>query len=292
VDSAPRIAVLVLNTQWANEVGDTNHPVQATRNGFSIIDVTSWETVKTRTEAALTGGFKGAFLLGYDYQFVSLRWFFEQIPISWDIEPFISRFGQVAATFLDRTSTASGVPHDTDEHDILEGSFSINAKPFAVENVTQYVYRRNYVKALQQLDDPEGTRLPREPFDEEWLSGVQTITNSTSVTALGGTPRGRRKSQVQKMELTRHQGTADAVAQRRNDLRSPANGRAEATYAIQLQKADTAELGDLRKVTHPEGLGTNGWEEQRVQIRAIEEDWNIDEMCAYLTVRDVDDLLA
>lgn len=290
ITSAPRQAVHVLNTEWAQTVGDADWPSQAARNGFSIIDVASWEAVKTVSEGRISGGYIGAFVFGHSYEQVTLRWFLEQCITSWDIEPFINRFGQLAATMLDRTDTAASVPHDTAVLHIQEGSFSINPSAFAVENVTRYVYRRKYVQALQQLNPEEGARLPADAFQADWLSGLQEVTNSTSITALGGDPLGRRENQtVLEMELTRDEATAVNVAQQRNDLRAPKNGRAEATYTVQLQRADDAELGDLRMVTHPEGLGSSGWVAQRTQIRAIEEDWN--EMTVTLTVRDVDDLL-
>ncbi len=289
IDSPPRVAAHVLNTVWAQTVGDANWPSQSTRNGFSIIDTDSVEDVKMAMESAITGGFKWAFVLGHSFAQVTLRWVLEQCVTSADMEPFIGRFGQVKFAFLDRTSAAVGAPHDTAVFHIQKNSFSIEPHSLSTENITQYVYRRNYLKRLQQLDNPEGTRLPREPFDGDWLVGLQSVSNSASIAALGGTPRGEVRSQVQEMEFVREVATADAVAQRRNDLRSPANGRAEATYTIQLQRLDAAELGDLRKVTHPQGIGASGYVARRMQLRVIEEDWN--NMTATITVRDVDDLL-
>lgn len=294
IDRAGRQALLVLNTAWANSVGDANHPAMATRNGFSIFNTQSFETWQTTTanNSGIANGYKGAFALGHSHRFITLRTFIEQAYVSWLLEMYINRWGQVAAAGLDRTATASGVPHDNYALHIKKDSFSIDDRRNAVENATRYVYRRKYAKTLEQLTPVEGSRLPSDAFQEDWLSGIQEVTNSTSITALGGSPRGRRESPILEMELTRDEDTADDVAQQRNDLRAPANGRAEATYAIQMQRLDTAELGDLRKVTHPQALGTSGWSAQRVQIRAIEEDWNAYAMCAWLTVRDVDDLLA
>jgi hypothetical protein len=289
INSAPWQLVHVLNNELLSVVADADWASQAARNGFSIIDKASADAVKTAGENLLAGGLRGAFELGFNYQFITTREFLAQAYISWGIETFINRYGQIAFTILDRSATASGVPTDTAVFDILKGSFSIDPHREDIENATRYVYRRNYVKSLQQLDNPEGTRLPREPFDADFLSGVQEVTNATSVTALGGTPRGRRESDVLQMELTREEAVATAVMALRNAIRSPANGRATATYSITLQKADDVELGDLRKVTHPWGTSSTGWSARRCQVRAITEDWN--DMTAELEVLDVEDLL-
>lgn len=280
------IASHLLNTVWAQTVEDDDWPAQATRDGFSILDTDRFAAVAT----ICTGrGYVWAFMLGHSYRQVTLRSVLEQFVISGDFEPFITKFGQVGVTMLDRTSAFSSATALTAEADILEESFEIDPKADAVENYIRYVYRRNYLTPLHQPTPEEGARLPQSPFKADWLSDLQTVSDSTSILALGGSPKGHRESQVLEMEFVRDQATADNLAAQRLAKRKNVNGRAEASFDLMLQKADGLELGDVVKVTHPQGLGASGWSSQRCQVRAIEEDWNT--MTARVTVLDVHDLL-
>jgi len=68
--------------------------------------------------------------------------------------------------------------------------------------------------------------------------------DSTSITALGRDPRGKRRSAIQKYGLTRDEITADALAQKATTLK-PANGRAEITFDLRLKHAWSLELGHV-----------------------------------------------
>ncbi len=290
VNDAASILLLLLNTEWAQAVGDIDWPALAMRAGFSLFNADSFATVKSRLEGRISGGYLWGFVLGHSHKQTTLREVLQQAYVSGTIEIFASRLGQICATTLDRTSTASGVPHYTAEADILEDSFTIDPKTDAVENAVIYYYKRNYITTLHQPTPQEGARLPQAPFKADWLSDKQEVIDATSITALGGEPKGRRESQPQLMEFVRHTATADDVAAQRLALRKHVNGRAEARFEIPLQRCDTVELGDLVKVTHPQGIGSSGWVAKRCQVRRIREDWA--RMVAELTVLDVDDLLA
>jgi hypothetical protein len=135
------------------------------------------------------------------------------------------------------------------------------------------------------LNPDTDERLPREPFDKDWLSTRLTLNDTTEQGLLGET----RTSPTLELELVRDANWATDIAQQRLDLRSPSNGRAEATFSVRLTKGYNIELGDLVKVTHFQGIGSTGWTNRRCQVRRHEVD--LDRFTVTLTVRDIDDLL-
>lgn len=281
------ITLHALNTLWARIVGDNNWPALLTRDSASVFDSDAFAVVEGICDDR---GYLWAFMLGHSFKQITLRDFLELVYLCGDFELFINRFGQVSATMIDRTSAYSSASSYTAVSDILKNSFEIDPKSDAVENLIRYVYKRKYVKTLEQPTPVVGSRLPADSFQEDWFSGLQEDSDSTSITALGGSPKGERPSRVLEMEFVRDQDTADDLAAQRLALRKNPNGRPEASFDVTLMKADTLELGAIITVTHPQGLGASGWVDVRCQVRGIEEDWN--DMTARLTVRDVDDLLA
>lgn len=286
VDSLPLQFLHFLNTEVFNDLGDVDWPAQYARDGYSVMYTTSFTAAKTASEARVSGGYKGAFVLGHGFRQITLRQAIQQFCRSGDFDLGINRHGQIMITMLDRTSTASSAVVFTDQSDIFKDSFTIDPKVDQVENYVRYAYARNYLKTLQQLNPDTGTRLPREPFDKTWLSGEQDVSDGTEITALGET----RKSQLQEYEMVRSATTADDVAAQRLALRKPSNGRAEATFRCTLSKGYNVELGAVIKVTHFQGLSSTGWSARRCQVRRHQV--NLDSMTCTLVVRDVDNLLA
>jgi hypothetical protein len=286
IDSLPLQFLHFLNTEVAQSVGDADWPAIATRDSYALFDTLTFSAVKTRSEARISGGYVGAFMLGHSFKQITLREAIKQFCRSGDFDIGINRHGQIMLTMLDRTSTASSAVTFTDQSDILKGSFSIDPCLDAVENRVNYVYARNYLKTLQQLLTEEGTRPPREPYDGTWKSGLQTLNDTTEQTALGET----RASQTLELEMVRDQDTADDVAAQRLALRKSSKGRAEATFDCTLSKGYNIELGDVIAVTHFQGISTTGWSARRCQVRRHVVD--LDKLTVKLTVRDVDNLLA
>jgi hypothetical protein len=284
IDSLPLQFLHFLNTEVAQSVGDADWPAIAARDGYSLFDTSTFTTTDTRSEYRIPGGYKGAFILGHGYKQITLREAIRQFCRSGDFAIGVNRHGQIMISMLDVTATAGTVTF-TDQSDILKGSFRINPCLDAVENRVQYVYKRNHLRSLQQVNPVEGSRLPREPYDKDWLSGLQTLDDATEQTALGEV----RASQVLELEMVRDSVTAADVAARRLALRKPSNGRAEATFTSTLSKGYGVELGDLIEVTHFQGIGASGWDAQRCQVRRIVDD--LDEFTRQLTAWDVDNLL-
>jgi hypothetical protein len=284
IDSLPLQFLHFLNTEVAQDVGDANWPAIAQRDSYSLFDTTTFTTTKQRSESRISGGYKGAFMLGHGYQQITLREAMRQFCQSGDFSLGINRHGQIILSMLDITATTGAVTF-TDQSDILKDSFRINPRLDAVENRVRYAYKRNYLKTIQQPNPEIGSRLPREPFDSTWLSRTQTLNDTTEQTNLGEV----RSSQLLELEMVRHQETADDVAARRLALRKPSNGRAEATWRSTLSKGYSVELGDLVNVTHFQGIGSTGWTNKRCRVLRIVDD--LDVFTRQFTAQDVDNLL-
>jgi hypothetical protein len=285
IDSLPLQFLHFLNNEVAQSATGNWLAIKAL-GAYSLFDTASFAAVKTASEARIAGGYKGAFVLGHSFKQITLRDAIAQFCQSGDFDLGINRFGQVMLTMLDRTSTASAATLFTDALHILKDSFSIDPKADEVENKIRYAYKRNYVPALQQINPDTGTRLPREPFDGPWLSGLQSVEDATSISDIGET----RESQLLELEMVRQALTADDVAAQRLAMRKNASGRAVATFDVTVSAGAGVELGDIVKVTHFQGLGASGWTARRVQVRRIEVD--LDRLTITFTCRDVHDLLA
>ncbi len=285
IGSLPRQFLHCLNNEVL-QVAPDEWLAQYQFDGFALLNTASFEACKTVSEGRISGGYLGAFVLGHSFRQVSLRDLIEQFCRSGDMDIGVNRHGQIIATMLDRTSTASGASLFTDMVDIIAGSLTINPKTDEIENQIRYVYKRNYAPALQQLNPDVDTRLPREPFDGTWLSGLLTIEDATSIADIGET----RASALLELEMVRDENTAVDVAEQRLALRAPANGRAVATFTVPIGRGIGVELGDIVKVTHFQGIGSTGWAARRLQVRRHEV--NLDAMTVTITGRDVHDLLA
>jgi hypothetical protein len=285
IDSLPLQLLHFLNNEVVQDATGNWLSIKAL-GAYSLLDTASFTTVKTRSEARIAGGYIGASVIGYGFRQITLRDAIAQFCQSGDFDLGVNGYGQITITMLDRTSTAASAPIFTDEHDILKDSFSIDPKTDEIENKIRYVYKRKYAPELQQLNPKQGTRLPREPFDANWLSGLQTVEDATSISDIKET----RESQLLELEMVRDAATADDVAAQRLALRCPSKGRAVATFDVTVSRGASVELGDIVKVTHFQGLGASGWTAQRLQVRRIELD--LDRLTISLTCRDVHDLLA
>jgi hypothetical protein len=189
-------------------------------------------------------------------------------------------------TILNTFSSHPAAVKLTDQHHIIKKSFKIEPKFDEIENEIQYAYERNYIRSLGGSTQEETAIAFREPYDGKWWSGLQTITDEDAIDDLGGRPRGVRKSQLIGLSCVREQATADSVAAYRLLLRK--RMRVLGTVAVRLL-GDDIELGDICKITDFQGIGPEGWQEQRVQVRR--HIFGMDQRLIQLTFRDIDDLL-
>ncbi len=282
LNSGPRALAHYLNNGVLQQATG-NWLTQASFGDYSILDTDTFATVHTRC-AALSYVIAG--IIGDDYTQRGWRDVVADFCRNFGFDVYVNRHGQGCINKLDTSSTGSGATAFTASH-VHAGSMRVDQRLDAVENTLRYVYAKNYKTALQGLAPTVGARLYREPYDGKWGSGLQTITNSTSITNLGGTPKGVRHSRLQEYDLVRDQATADAVAAERLALRAPSSGRAEVSFDVWSKDGCDVELGDIVTLNHYDAPWTGT---RRCQVRAIEV--NFEEWTIRLTVRDVDDLLA
>jgi hypothetical protein len=244
---------------------------------YSAIDTASFEATKTAGAAMLSGGLLGATLIAHDLAQRPAREVLAQFCRSGAMDLFENQVGQVALTRLDRTQTASGATTRTDLSDIAQRSFHLRPRTDQRASIFPYVYGRNYVQALADLVPVEGARLPRDPYDGAWTSGLQSVTDGTA---------GTRRWPTQELEMIRDETIAEWVMEQLRDLWQHA--RLEAEWIERLGACDL-DIGDLTKVTDYTGTGASGWSARRVQLRrhvlSPHSRW------VKVTARDVHDLL-
>jgi hypothetical protein len=272
-----------LNASVLQAVGDADWPAQDSFGDYSVLDTATFTAVADILDAL---GYKFAGVFGGDFQQQSWRDNLADACRSVGAEFYSNRHGQGCLSKLDVSATGSGATAFTTKQ-ILEGSVSCDQKLDACENTVRYLYKRSYKTALADLTPVEGSRLFRDPYDGEWGSGLQEIDDDTSITALGGAPKGIRRSRPQEYYFVRDVDTADLLAEERLALRSPAGGRAEVSFSTLLKYSCDVELGDIVTLEHWDCPWTGS---RRCRVLAKETD--LDEMEERLTVQDVDDLLA
>jgi hypothetical protein len=249
-----------------------------TLGAYSAIDTATFEATKTAGAAMVSGGVTGAFVVAHDLRQRTVRDLVEQFCLSGGFDLGVNRYGQLMLTRLDTTATASGATTRTDLADVVKNSFSIKPAVDEVVSIVPYVYARNYLSALSDLNPDVGTRTPRDPYDGAWLSGQLTVDDGSGGTA---------KAKVQEFEMVRDATIAEWLATATLDLRSKARMTAEWSERL---GATALELGDLTKLTNYKGTGASGWTARRVQVRRHRLD--PDGRLVKVTARDVEDLLA
>lgn len=254
----------------------------ASYGDYSILETTSFAAVHTMCAAL---GYELAGIVGADFGFKSWRDRVSEFLRAMGAKIGANANGQIILGKLDVTdAAASATAFDPDT--ILEDTLRVQTREDEVENVIHYLYGEYHKRTLPDLTPIEGERLYRDPYDGRWFSGLQSVTNATSVTALGGDPDGIRDSEQQEYNLVRDPDTADALAAERLDLKSPPNGRYLVTFEIMLHQAAGIELGDIITVEHWDCPWTGA---RRCEVQQIVT--KLDGMTKVLTCEDVEDLL-
>jgi hypothetical protein len=222
-----------------------------TVNGYSVIDMASVAACKAATAAMLPGGLKGAFIIAYDLE---QRTYFEinaqfMTSLGAGAVSFTNAFGQLGLARLDRTNASSGATSRTDLEHHVKGSFKPMPQARKRIGLTQYVFGRAYVKALNALTPTEASRMPYDEFNGAFTSGRQTIGSGT------------KSSRMLVFEMLRDPDMAEWVAQQHHDWWSIA--RQECEWRERLSGEDL-EIGSVAKVTNYKGGAA--WADRRVMI--------------------------
>jgi len=281
ISSPPRVLLHLANNHILQDLTGDALAI-ASFGDYSMLHTASFEAVHTICAAL---GLVAAGVIGGDYQQRSWRDVIGDVCVQFGFDWYQNRDGQAALTMLDRANAPTIAAALTEDH-ILDGSVDVDLRPDAVENEVRSLYGRHYPGTLADLAPQEGSRLPRDPYDGEWRSGLQSIQNASSITALGGGLVGLRRSRIFEYSMQRTAASADVAAAQRLDLKSPPKGRTEVRVDLVWTHGADLQLGAIVSAEHRDFPWTGS---RRCQIRGLEDD--LDECTVRLTVRDVDDLL-
>jgi len=243
---------------------------------WSKIDTATFETAKTTSEARIAGGYKGAFILGWDGRTHQLEEIFRSAARSADIDFYINRHGQLSVSMFD--STIASARTVVDLPDILKASFSAKRERTKITNKVTYRYGRKYVDPVTQKTPAEADFLPsglREP-DTEWTTDRQSTSDGTSITKYG------ERLMDLDLDFVTEQATADDVAVKLKNRDK--NGPIRGSLTEILQGAD-CDISQKITVTHLEGVTATGWTARPLRVEGQETD--LDAMTVKHEARDV-----
>jgi len=217
---------------------------------YSRIKTASFEALQTLSASYVTGGFKGAFVLGSDGNGVTIPEILSQAARSAGFDYGINKDGQLIASMVDPSATLNRAIVDVT--DTIKESFRARRRRDLLKNTIVYRYGKRYVKPVTRATPPEGEALPAEntvATQGAW-STEATITDATSLTKYS-----ERKLDLE-MPFVRDADTADAVAAlARATLK---NGPTIAGFQERLCGCST-DLGDRDTLTHFEGITATGY---------------------------------
>lgn len=244
---------------------------------YARVRSTSYETVKTAADARIGGGYPGAWMLGWDGSQQTFVDVIQEAARCGDFDVANNRHGQIMASMID--SSAATVKAFTDVTDVIKRSFKAKRRFNELANSIRYRHSRRYVAPITRMTPAEGERLPGElPTDStDWLSGLLTVSDATSITNLQET-----RTQDLDLPMVRSVTVADSVAAK--NLARMKNGPVIASIETDLCGTDV-ELGDKFTLTHFAGLTGTGWTAR--PIRCERHELNLDQMTVLLEGRDL-----
>jgi hypothetical protein len=252
---------LITNFVEQNHHTDANwYDIPETENGtpYAVIDVGSVEQVKVQSEARVSGGVLGAFIIGFDLERVPLGDVLQRICLGGDFDMGIDRHGRAFVSMEDPTVNPV---RDFTILDVLEGTYQVDRAWDRVVNSITF----NTFKNLTQTNASVTLRPSSPPQPSTWLTGVRNYEDGTSVTTLGGDPAGRREM-VYEDWVTRDVTLVIPNTVAAHKLSRFANGQILHQFETDLGGLDV-ELGDLFTITHDAGLLTTT---RTVRCTAIE----------------------
>lgn len=253
-------------------------------------DATSTQVVRLASVARVGGspsaGYLGAFMLGWQGQFHSVRDIIADACRSCDIDIGLNKDGQLFMSIVD--VSAAVVKAWGDVVDVLKGSFDIDRDFDRLANRIEYRYQQQYIQTVTELVDvvasggsPVATvRLPeslREPTSD-WLVDHQAQEDATSITNHGET-----RLYDLSLPYVRDTVTADDVVA--HLLASLKNGPVHATWDVDLCGTDV-ENGDNETLTEYLGMSATGWTDRL--LRNEEHTVDLDALTVTLVARDLE----
>ena len=224
---------------------------------FSRVKTSTFEALQTLSASYVSGGFKGAFLLGANGEGLT----FPDLLVKCALNSFANWYqnadGQLALSMIDPSATLNR--SIVDVTDILERSFTARRRRDQTVNRVTYRYGKRYAPALAQTTPDAGSLLPTSTTvqpNPDWAVETQTTQDSASLAKYGDKPLDLS------LDLIRDQATAEAVV----NLTQAALVKppVEVVFTERLCGCDT-DLGDRDEVTHFEGLTASGYVDRSIR---------------------------
>jgi len=264
IDSLPRQwQHLLTNFVEQNHVTDANWyaiPSTANASPYSIINATSVETAKTRSEVRRGGGYLGAFVVGHDLNRTTLGDWLQRICLGGDMDMFVDRHGRACLSMEDPTLTPVKAFTITNT---MAGTYRTwKDRSKLANDITCFTF-----KNLTQTNASVTLRPSSPQQPTEWLTGKRdgVATDGTSITALGGDPVGRRTFHYEDW-VTRDVLLTTTGSVQAHCLERSKNGPDFHQLETDLCGLDV-ELGNIFSVTHFSGLVATT---RKVRCTAIE----------------------
>ena len=208
------------------------------------IDTASFDTAETNLNNRIVGGYPLAISIGSDGAFLSVRDFIATMSICGDMDVGFNRKSQVMLSVFTE-SALTGVGTYDEIRDIHEGSFDVEDFPDEMYNIVPYAYRYNYAAGKYDVEGEVRSQESIDGYSEE--------------------------SVMPKLELRYVRDGTAAEDNARKHLRRVKDPPRRVTFKTNRQGL-TDELGDLKRITHPEGVGASGWSKNPIRIIRHETD--------------------
>ena len=211
--------------------------------GVLLMREESFSEASALSARRVGGGYVGAGGFGLDGNFMSVREAVRVLNVSCDCDSGLNRLCQFFVSMTDDAAavlTASPVFVDAD--DVKRGSFSVDDDFANHFNVVPFAYAKDYVS---------GSKTP-------WR-GVDEARDQASIDGYEDT----LTMPVQELGFVRDQVTASDIAHRKLLRHKDPPRRVQFTTPVQ---GYNAELGDVRLLSHYEGVGATGWSRQPLRV--------------------------
>lgn len=211
--------------------------------GVLLMREESFSDASTLSARRIGGGYVGAGGFGLDGNFVSVREAVRLLNVSCDCDSGLNRLCQFFVSMTDDSlAVLTSSPEFVDVDDIKFGSFAVDDDFSNHFNVVPYAYAKDYVSGSQTP-----WRGTAEARDQASIDGYEdTLTMPT-----------------QELGFVRDQITASDIAHRRLLRHKDPPRRVQFTTPVQ---GYNAELGDVRLLSHYEGIGASGWSRQPLRV--------------------------
>lgn len=241
-----------------------------TSDGYSYLKSSTFTNCKTVSEARLSGGYLGAWMLAHDLQPVSLHEAIADLCRSADLDLGLNWDGQLIGSMVDSSAAAQAAWTDT--LSILQDQFDLDRQFDLASDKVVYNFARRYAEPLTKPTPEETLPLPDQNKlgTQDWFGSDETPDDAGANATLGDKPY-----EVDFGALRDATIAADVALERQ--VRSAAGDEGPLFGTLKTRVSEggqDVDLGDNITATHFGGLGASGFSARKMRIRAQELDLN------------------